>query len=426
MASLSSRKSRWPPGVLKQAAGLMRHEARSKRSRYDSWPYHVRRTLQLYERPPEGFDPGWRKIPIEERLELADTLKHKGSEHYREGRWDESIELYTQAAGLFHFVERTGRSPGNDAAIEDRLLRLVTDEGPEATESMPSTRDRVRALRGACYANIAQCLLRRAGHGDLTEACHACDEVLALNPSSVKALFRRAAALESLGGSQHLEEAARDLASAEELLRRPAEATCDEALLAEVRRARTRVLAERRRIIGADQRAFRGFFDRASASRPESGNGSAAATDPDMELRRAIVNADKLREAALAEGNLAEAKEMEETAARGRARLAERSERAARGIDILNPSKELIEQAKLFGVDLTDPEERKRVDQSLWQTSEVLADRTVATKAPRDVSWWPLRGTSRDTVGAIVVIIAALWLLVLVRAGAAEVKAPST
>merc|ERR1712100_905976 len=73
---------------------------------------------------------------------------------------------------------------------------------------------RVAGLRAACYANLGQCCLKQS---DAAGAIMACDESLALEPSSVKVLFRRAQAHRAKGGSGTAEAAVRDLMQAAEL-----------------------------------------------------------------------------------------------------------------------------------------------------------------------------------------------------------------
>merc|ERR1712110_234431 len=66
------------------------------------------------------------------------------------------------------------------------------------------------------------------------------------------------------------------------------------------------------------------------------------------------------------QGRLHEAKEMEEAIERCRER---QKERQLRGINVLEPTKELIEEAKKFRLDLNDPKQRLELDRLMWETS---------------------------------------------------------
>merc|ERR1712185_594246 len=89
----------------------------------------------------------------------------------------------------------------------------------------------------------------------------------------------------------------------------------------------------------------------------------------DAALERTIDDLSKLRGNHLEEGRLDEAKEMDVAIDRCRDRLAERQER---GVDLLNPTDELIEEAKQYGIDLRDPQQRRSLDKLMWDVSQVL------------------------------------------------------
>ena len=103
-----------------------------------------------------------------------------------------AITSYEKAAGLLRYVECVRldwkNEVGSYKGIEDDNLRLdaaaLEGDGPEAQEA--------RDLVASCYLNIALAAQRLEDWDLMTKAC---DEVLThVNPSSVKALYRRAQA----------------------------------------------------------------------------------------------------------------------------------------------------------------------------------------------------------------------------------------
>jgi tetratricopeptide (TPR) repeat protein len=77
----------------------------------------------------------------------------------------------------------------NGAAVRfERAIALLA----EACPSHSAAPQAARALQRSCRLNLASC---RLAQGRLEDARDCCDRVLALDPSSCKALFRRAAAM---------------------------------------------------------------------------------------------------------------------------------------------------------------------------------------------------------------------------------------
>eukprot|EP01138_Halocafeteria_seosinensis_P003213 gb/GECG01003287.1/.p1 GENE.gb/GECG01003287.1/~~gb/GECG01003287.1/.p1 ORF type:complete len:281 (+),score=61.85 gb/GECG01003287.1/:1-843(+) len=112
--------------------------------------------------------------------------KEEGNAAYRDGEVDSAIDLYTQALSL--------------------------------AETHADDKD-----RGLLLCNRAQCFIRKGEYESTVEDCTTC---LTLSKNNVKALFRRATALEKLG---RLNEALRDYMDARELT--PGHAAIEEAIV---------------------------------------------------------------------------------------------------------------------------------------------------------------------------------------------------
>jgi len=140
----------------------------------------------------------------------------------------------------------------------------------------------------------------------------------------------------------------------------------------------------------------------------------AAAEAEGQDLRRRIEDASRLREACLADGREADAQEAEAAIARWEARLAERAER---GVDVFRPSASLKEEARSFGIDLDDPEERKRVDRTMWEVRQAMEQSQREGRSATKTSDHTRRtlARARDLALLVILSLALLWGMVLLR-----------
>ncbi|CAK0885928.1 unnamed protein product, partial [Prorocentrum cordatum] len=169
-----------------------------------------------------------------------------------EGGLREAVTSYEKAAGLLRYVECVRpdwkNEDGSYKGIEDDTLRVdsaaLEGDGSEAQEA--------RDLVASCYLNIALAAQRLEDWDMMTKAC---DEVLThVNPSSVKALYRRAQAAVAPVGALDADRlrAMQDLHAAAQL----------EPNNRDVRALLSRLKAERRAQGLHDRSTFAGLFDR--------------------------------------------------------------------------------------------------------------------------------------------------------------------
>lgn len=166
--------------LISNAAELRHGLDARKRCWFDSLPTLLQNTLYHPEYLPDI--KGGRETSLDSRLIQVETLKGEGNILHQEGKYDEAIDKYSIAAGLLRYVwciESDWREKGK---IEDEILRL--EEGPTEGPAV--------ALLLACYLNAAACHLKSTM--SLREAVMTCDEALKLDPSNVKARYRRAQA----------------------------------------------------------------------------------------------------------------------------------------------------------------------------------------------------------------------------------------
>lgn len=166
--------------LIKGAAQLKTNEEAKKRRWFDGLPAFVQNTLYHPEFLPKIKEA--RKLLPEERLKRAEDLKVYGNDLHKREKYDDAVDRYAQAAGVLRYVNNKEAGWREKGKIEDDILELVAPEDPPEI-----------ALVVACYLNIAACRLKTGGTG-YPEAVRACDEVLALDASNMKALYRRAQA----------------------------------------------------------------------------------------------------------------------------------------------------------------------------------------------------------------------------------------
>jgi tetratricopeptide (TPR) repeat protein len=110
------------------------------------------------------------ELSAADRLEQAEKLKARGTEDMRAAKWEAARQSYREAAGLL------------DGFSADATLLFTEREALDA---------RARAARLACLLNEAMAELKL---DEFASAESACTAALAIDPTSVKALYRRGCA----------------------------------------------------------------------------------------------------------------------------------------------------------------------------------------------------------------------------------------
>ena len=127
-----------------------------------------------------------RKLKFPERMKLALSNKKEGTELFQGGNYKHAAARYNKA--LTHACKFFDVSPQQQAEVDATKLGL--------------------------HLNIAQCWLKIQEGAWVEQVVRSCKDALAIDPDCVKALYRRATALESKGD---YELAKADLARAAEL-----------------------------------------------------------------------------------------------------------------------------------------------------------------------------------------------------------------
>lgn len=346
--------------MLQDAVKLKSAQMGQKRKTYETWPYFVQHTLFHGEK--EHFK-AWRHLPFAEKMVKSEELKDAGNKLFKEKNYSDAVDRYEEAGTLIHYCYST--DPGwrkNNRGIDDDVLVLVEDTG-----ETPEDKEQQKRFRTALCVNIAACKLKLS---NWEEAIVACDTALELDPKNVKALFRRAIARITPGKCTAYDQdlAIKDLVKASHL-------DPDDSMVAtklrELRQARKEQLAK-------DKTTFNNMFDRGTIYKgDEGGDGTRpSAAHEEMQAIRARINgiseddslekrtadAELLRDLYMRNGKEEEAKELNEKIQAAKKAI---KEREAPKLDWENPTEDMIEDAKRFSLDLTDPlviQELKRME----------------------------------------------------------------
>lgn len=196
---------------------------------------------------------------LADRLAFAEECKSRGNAKLKsaedEADFEAAISCYEKAAGILRYVECTRpdwKNPdGSYKGLEDAFIKLNVSALDGSEDSQETQKAAVMVT--SCYLNIALAA-HRLQRWDLSE--QASDAVQALDPSSVKALYRRAQARlgrhRQTGIEDNREKAVADLRAAAKLAPQDRE----------VRRILEEVLQEMRAQRQGERASFAGLFDR--------------------------------------------------------------------------------------------------------------------------------------------------------------------
>jgi len=354
---------------LQEAVKLKSAQMGQKRKTYETWPYFMQHTLFHGEK--EEYKAG-RQLPFAEKIVICERVKDEGNKLYAEGKWSEAVDKYEEAPTLVYYCYST--DPGwrkNNRGIDDDVIVKVDDVGE--TEEDRKRRDK---LRMTCCLNLAACKQKLE---KFDEAIIACDNAIELDPNNVKALYRRAESrVRPIKCTAYdCDLAIKDLAKAN--LVDPSNQIVDKLL--------SRLRAERKVQREKDQKTFTGMFDRGliyqkvieeAAVAEEAVKNGTAKTDPDLpgpgglpkdydtmdiqkridsiseedSLEKRTADAELLRDLYMRNGKEEEAKELNEKIQVAKKAIKDRSKPV---LDWSNPTPEMVEDAKKYDLDLSDP-----------------------------------------------------------------------
>eukprot|EP00756_Hemistasia_phaeocysticola_P052892 Hpha_TRINITY_DN28211_c0_g1::TRINITY_DN28211_c0_g1_i1::g.116773::m.116773 len=182
--------------MFQEAAKMKSAQLDHQQREYHEAPRWLQDTMRIVNQGEEPLDDEVllaREGPLVVREVLCEQWKAEGTAHVKQKEWEEAVVLYVRALSLFYYFRHDG---------EDRPLVCDAPVGSEGKAPL---------LVSALLLNIALCMTRLERW---SEGVKACDLALARDPSSAKALFRRAlckCGLAETEGSIHVDSAIQDL-----------------------------------------------------------------------------------------------------------------------------------------------------------------------------------------------------------------------
>lgn len=288
--------------------------------------------------------------------------------------YDGAVDAYERAAGVLYYVISTDPEwRSNKRGIDDDVL-VLKDAQEDNEEAI--------ALRVSCLLNIAASKLKLRQFSDAKVAC---DSVLELDPSNVKALYRRAqAAVTPVGaGGFEVDSAITDLQAAARI----------EPQHAEVRSLLSRLVQERQIQRTKDRAHFDGMFESGAERTNENSSDLedavldkyrhriAAMNDSDS-LEQRIEDALMLRDLYRRNGKEEEAEKLHKHIQEAKRALKDGGKAPA--VDFSTPDDKMLSDAKKYGIDLNDPavqHELKRLEQKRQKGDPLDAPDIPVTKS---------------------------------------------
>lgn len=368
--------------IMQQAVKIKDAQMKTLRTRFDAWPSFIQNTLF-----PDKAHVGYRTLPYAERLLAANRLKEKGNKFFKEEKWDDAQKTYEQAVGVFYYA--TNKNPNwKKEGLQDHDITIVNFEGDNEDEKRE-----LKDFKATCFNNMATVQYRIQKYDLCIQACTYC---LKIDSEHVKALYRRAIArIEDVrSGAVAADMAKKDLKLAAELDPK------NKNIQKELQKLNQELRVQKAR----DKKNFHKMFERGSAMYGDKINDKnpipkkeEPEVDPGVKLARELQQAEMI-------ANFLEKKGKKKKAAKLRKKINETKERGEYkyvGPDFLNPTKEMIEDAKKHGIDLTDSltqrymqelEERKKKglpldDESVFGSEMVNNNKKGAKKFDQKFIW---------------------------------------
>lgn len=331
--------------LMQQAAAIKGEQAKAERRRFEAQPSFLQNTL--FHCLDAAMEAIRADACLETRLASARGLKEAGNARFREGDVRGASDKYERCLGCFWWMASSEKDFRNKG-IKDEFISFHDHALHDAA---------VRGLLSSTLTNVAACQMRLQ---EWATCIQACDKAVELDPSNVKALYRRAQArtVPVSSGAAELDLAIVDLRLALDV--KPDEKAV-QALLAELQRTR-----KKQRV--ADKETFSGMFQRPNAElvpdselrRAKDKENAGASANQEREAKKEVRFYKDLAAQYRRQGKTEDADEIE--------RVVHKTEQSAQPRSFASPTPKMVQEAKdQYGLDLTDP----AVQQELQRMSEL-------------------------------------------------------
>lgn len=192
--------------LMRAACSIKSYQLEQQRKKFELLPTFLKAGVYYTQRHEV--------VRIQDSFELKyfafEQIRDAANEEYAMGNFDRACNKFEEALNVFRFFEATDAT-WQDKGIDDDKLREVDWKGTNPEEEV-----KVRTIKLNMYLNIAACNIKKKCW---SEAVSACQEALLLDPTNIKAHYRRAraVALPINAGVPDLRKAVADLDKTVEL-----------------------------------------------------------------------------------------------------------------------------------------------------------------------------------------------------------------
>jgi len=123
----------------------------------------------------------------EEKIDFAESAKEMGTLYFKRGDYHSALKKY---AVITEYLEEDGDEENMSEDSDNEKIEEVEDK---VEDKKDGSDDKVKQLQVAAYLNQGLCHLKMKSG---LEACTACDKALVIDPTNVKALYRKGQAAE--------------------------------------------------------------------------------------------------------------------------------------------------------------------------------------------------------------------------------------
>lgn len=181
--------------LVQRAAKIKEHQSASLRTKFDSYPTFYQNTVFL-EFTDQKIKAIRSSVSFEEKMKFAMELKNEGNSLFQDQRYNDAMNQYIKAAGIFRYLKNTNVNWKTQGIRDEHLIEIddasLRNNATDNKQLQKQKEEIINFVR-VCYTNIA---LVHQKQNDYKNVVKTCDYVLQemFDPTHSKTLYLRALA----------------------------------------------------------------------------------------------------------------------------------------------------------------------------------------------------------------------------------------